>query len=95
MLASSLEKPGAHHMFVNPFAGAPRRHVVAVRCPGADEAMGHSPRSDGGDSPAYGSLGPSPPEFGPMSFKESAARKQGSSSLQCTSGVQSSKCIAG
>lgn len=96
MLALSADKAGTQNMFVNPFAGAPQRHVAVVRCPGADEAMGHSPHSDGGESPAYGSFGPSPPgAFGPKAFKESAYKKQASSSLQCTNGVQANKCIAG
>jgi RNA polymerase I specific transcription initiation factor RRN3 len=71
MLSSSADKPGAQHIFVNPFTGAPHKHVVAVRCPGADDALGHSLPFDGCDSPAYGSLPMSSPPgaFGPMSFK--------------------------
>lgn len=99
MLPSSVDKPGAQNIFVNPFTGAPQARVAAVRCPGADESMGLSPRSDGCESPAYGSLpgaGASPPgAFGPMSFKDSGFKKMYSSSLQCTNGGQSSRVNAG
>lgn len=97
MLASSYDRPGAQNLFVNPFAGAPQKIPPAIRCCGADDTMGRSPHSDGCESPAYGSLGPTQGSgaHGMMYLQDSLARKQDSSASQCANAVQSNPCIAG